>query len=224
MKAKLAITLSVFLTVVILTVVGGVLSASKNATTVASATAQTAAMDPNREAQYQALIAQANETIAQANQKIAELSANQASPEATATPYPVAADQASAIASRASGEVAVSIPELVNYSGKVAYSVTFPDGIVYVDATTGDVLYNGVQVAQIISKDQASQIAINYTGDTRVVEVISGTYNGAGAYRVTFSNGEMVYIDLYGNILAVQLPAYTAPSSGNGEHEGEGED
>lgn len=176
-------------------------------------------MDPTREAQYQALIAQANQTIAEANQKIAQLSANQAVADPTSTPYPISADQASAIASNASGETAVAIPELVNYSGTAAYSVKFANGLVYVNANTGEVLYNGVQVTQYISKDQASQIAINYTGDNRVVEVISGYYNNAPAYRVTFSNGEQVYIDLYGNILAVQLPVYTSSNSGGGEHE-----
>jgi len=218
MKTKFALVLSVFVTVIILAVVGGVFVAAKNP--AASATTQVVtAMDPTREAQYQALIEQANQTIAEANQKIAQLSANQAVAAPTATPYPVSADQASAIASNASGETAVALPELVNYSGIVAYSVSFADGLVYVNANTGEVLYNGVQVTQIISKDQASQIAINYTGDSRVVEVISGRYNNAAAYRVTFSNGEQVYIDLYGNILAVQLPVYTSSSSGGGEHE-----
>jgi uncharacterized membrane protein YkoI len=220
MKTKFALVLSVFVTVIILAVVGGVLVAAKNPAAAATTQVVTA-MDPTREAQYQALIAQANQTIAEANQKIAQLSANQAVAVASATPYPVSADQASAIASNASGETAVALPELVNYSGTVAYSVSFADGLVYVNANTGEVLYNGVQVTQIISKDQASQIAINYTGDSRVVEVISGSYNNAAAYRVTFSNGEQVYIDLYGNILAVQLPAYTSSSSGGGEHEEE---
>ncbi len=217
MKMKWAVPLSVFITVIILSVIGGIVF-SKNRGTAAPAIATAAAMDPTREAQYQALIAQANETIAQANQKIAELSANQAAPVVTPTPYPVSADQASAIASRASGEIALAIPELVNYSGNVSYSVTFPDGVVYVDANSGKVLYNGVQVTQIISKDQAAQIAINYTGDSRVVDVMSGYYNNAPAYQVTFSNGEKVYIDLKGTILAVQLPVYS-PGSGNNDHE-----
>lgn len=218
MKTKFALILSVFVTVVVLAVVGGVVVAARNP--AADQTAQVVtAMDPTREAQYKALIEQANQTIAEANQKIAALSANQAVADPTSTPFPISADQASAIAAKASGETAVAIPELVNYSGAAAYSVKFADGLVYVDANTGSVLYNGVQVTQIISKDQASQIAINYTGDSRVVEVISGYYNNAGAYRVTFSNGEQVYIDLYGNILAVQLPSYTSSSSGSGEHE-----
>lgn len=218
MKTKFALILSVFVTVVILAVVGGVVVAAKKPDSVQSTQVITA-MDPTREAQYQALIAQANQTIAEANQKIAQLSANQAVADPTSTPYPISADQASAIASNASGETAVAIPELVNYSGTAAYSVKFADGLVYVNANTGEVLYNGVQVTQYISKDQASQIAINYTGDNRVVEVISGYYNNAPAYRVTFSNGEQVYIDLYGNILAVQLPVYTSSNSGEGEHE-----
>lgn len=212
MKTKIAISVSVFLTVIVLTVLGGVVTAVAKGTPATSTATQSAAMDPGREAQYQALIAQANQTIAQANQQIADLTANQAT--ASSTPYPILPDQAAAIASKVSGESALKTPELVNYSGQVAYAVTFTDGLVYVDASKGTVLYNGVQAAQIITKDQAAQIAIKYTGNNQVSEVVSGTYNGAVAFRVTFSNGEMVYVDAYGTILAVQLPASTGSGSG----------
>jgi len=214
MKPKIGIVLSVLITVMVLTVIGGVAAVATRKVPAAPEATQTAVMDPTREAEYQALIAQANETIDQANQQIAVLSAIQAAP--TTAAYSILPDQAVAIASNVSGESALRTPELVNYSGQAAYAVNFPDGLVYVDASTGEVLYNGVMAAQIISKDQATQIAINYTGDTRVVEVISGTYNGAAAYSVMFSNGEKVYMDLYGNILAVQLPVYNNTGGGGG--------
>lgn len=212
MKTKLAVSISVFITVVVLSIIGGVATVvARGNPATPTATQVVVGMDPTREAQYQALLAQANQTIAQANQQIAALTAIKAT--STPTPLPILSDQAVAIASKVSGETALKTPELVNYSGKVAYAVTFTDGLVYVDANTGGVLFNGVQIVRILTKDQAAQIAVNYTGNTSaVVEVISGTYNNAPAFRVTFNNGEMVYIDLYGTVLAVQLPS----SSGSG--------
>jgi hypothetical protein len=211
MRTKLAVSISVFITVVVLSIIGGVATVVARGNPVTPTATQAVGMDPTREAQYQALLAQANQTIAQANQQIAELTAIKATP--TSAPLPILSDQAVAIAGKVSGETALKTPELVNYSGKVAYAVTFTDGLVYVDANTGAVLFNGVQIVRILTKDQAAQIAVNYTGNSSaVVEVISGTYNNAPAFRVTFNNGEMVYIDLYGTVLAVQLPS----SSGSG--------
>jgi hypothetical protein len=50
----------------------------------------------------------------------------------------------------------LSTPELVNFEGKIAYEVIFDQGNVYVDADTGDVLYNGVIATQSIPVVQTS--------------------------------------------------------------------
>jgi hypothetical protein len=39
----------------------------------------------------------------------------------------------------------IRAPELVRFEGKVAYEIGFTRGVVYVDANTGAVLYNGAR-------------------------------------------------------------------------------
>jgi uncharacterized membrane protein YkoI len=215
MKNRSSVIISILITVVVLTIAYGVTSAiaKGNASQTASAS-EMAAYYATREAQYQSLIAQANNTISQANQQIAALqSQGQAAP--TTAAYAISADQAVVIAQTASGETASETPSLVNYSGAVAYEVVLPDGKVYVDANNGTVLYNGV--IHTITAQQAAQIAINYVGNSQVVDVVSGYYGGVAAFRVTFQNGEIVYLNAYGSIIAVQ----PAPASSSGSHSGE---
>jgi hypothetical protein len=219
MKTKTSVIISFLITTVLLTVLIGVIStvSRKNSAQSADATL-VASYYSTREAQYQGLIAQANNSISQANQEILSLQGQNVDP--TAALYPVSADQASAAAATAAGENALQTPTLVNYSGKVAYEVVFPDGKVYVDANTGSILYNGVLAAKTISSQQAALIASNYTGNSPVVEVVSGYYNNQAAYRVTFNNGEIVYMNVYGTVLAVQ----PAPASSSGGSEEDGHD
>ncbi|HST04191.1 MAG TPA: PepSY domain-containing protein [Chloroflexia bacterium] len=59
--------------------------------------------------------------------------------------YPVSADQASAIAlSIVEGTSLLQQPRLVDFQGRAAYEVQLSRGMVYVDASTGQVLYDGV--------------------------------------------------------------------------------
>ncbi len=220
MKNKMAIVVSVFVTVMILTVIGGLVTVMAKGSTASEAVSnQSSSFNATKEAQYQQLIAQANQTIAQANQEIAALQAqNQALANPTAVSYPVSVDQAAVIAAEIAGEPIQQTPSLVNYIGTVAYEVAFANGKVYVDATTGNVLFNGVQVSYMVTSQQAAQIAMNYTGNSKVTGVVSGTYNGNPAFRVSFQNGEQVYVDAYGTILAVQVPP-TLSNVSNPEHE-----
>lgn len=221
----MTIGLSVFITVLILTVVFGVSSVlTKGVAASAPGSDQTAEYYATREAQYQLLLAQANDTINQANLQISTLqSQTQAPVDPTATPYPVLLDQALAIATNVAGETSTGAPSLVNYNGKIAYEVVFPSGKVYVDATTGKILFNGVLVSRMVTEQQASQIAVAYTGNTQVTEVVSGLYNGYSAYRISFANGEIVYVNIYGKVLAVQLPVIASGES-RSEHEEEDDD
>jgi uncharacterized membrane protein YkoI len=229
MKSKVTLIVSVFLSASILTLAGGILTMTgKQQQSLANAATQASLQQTTQNATYQSLLDQANQTINQANSEIVNLQNQLQQPAgtATATPYPVLPDQASAIASKASGEVVTSTPRLVNYSGNVAYEVTFSNGKVYVDANTGKVLYNGVVVVQNISGDQAAQIAINYTGNTTVVGIASGTYNNELAYQITFQNGEIVYVDIHGTVLAIQVPSssQSAPAKQGGETDDNGND
>jgi Peptidase propeptide and YPEB domain. len=220
MKSKVTLLVSVFLSASILTLIGGILTMSGNqqkAQANASAT-QASSQQSTQNATYQGLLDQANQTISQANAEIVSLQnqiQQQSTSTATSTPYPVLADQASAIASNATGEVVVNIPRLVNYNGKAAYEVTFSNGKVYVDASSGSILYNGIAVVKNVTGEQAAQIAINYTGNTSVAGIAYGTYNGSLAYQITFQNGELVYVDVHGTVLAIQVPSSSQGSGGS---------
>jgi uncharacterized membrane protein YkoI len=122
--------------------------------------AQVEAIIQERETQYRALIQQANDRLQQAyeQQAAAQAAANQAAaraatvntrstaPAAQAAPaVAVSADSAAAIASGVAynNQAMVRAPELVLFQGQVAYEVVFKHGSIYVDANSGQVLFNG---------------------------------------------------------------------------------
>lgn len=132
------------------------------------ASASTDSASAAREAQYQALIEEANRRIEAANRQLAQmeqqLAAAQAAPaetgnltaaaQAQTAPAAPASNSAPGVAISAQraleiaqastpGAVAQRLPELVSFQGVIAYEVAFNTGMVYVDANTGAVLYNG---------------------------------------------------------------------------------
>ena len=69
-------------------------------------------------------------------------------PAPPAPTYAVSADQAAAIAlAAAPGATLARQPELVSFQGAAAYEVALDQGMVYVDANTGQILYNGAVAA-----------------------------------------------------------------------------
>ena len=126
----------------------------------ADVTAQLQQIMQQREAQYRQLIDQANQRLAAMNQQMA---AAQAAPSAPARASAPAASVASAaqpaqpaitLSAEAARNIAIDAtnsarmirePELVRFEGKVAYEVGFTRGVVYVDANTGAILFNGTQ-------------------------------------------------------------------------------
>ena len=210
MKIKVTLLVSAFLTASILTVVGGILSVTNNQkTALANAATQASQAQSTRDAAYQNLLDQANQTINQANSEITNLQTQlqQQSATPTAAAYAILPDQAAAIASKVAGQVVQATPRLVNYNGTAAYEVVFQSGNVYVDANSGSVLYNGAVAPTTVSAQEAAQIAANYTGNSTVTGVATGLYNNQEAYQVTFQNGEVVYVDITGTVLAVQVPS-----------------
>lgn len=129
-----------------------------------------------REAQYRALLVEANSRLEEANQQLAQLeqqfqaaqaaqSASAPIAEAAAQPaqrprvrptpaQPQPAIQAALTPQRAleialiaaPGAVAQRMPELVDFQGAVAYEVLLNAGTMYVDANSGAILYNSVAV------------------------------------------------------------------------------
>jgi uncharacterized membrane protein YkoI len=81
----------------------------------------------------------AGATSATAQQPLAGAAANSSVPNVA-----VSLQRALEIAlAAAPGTVAQRVPELVNFQGSVAYEVALNAGLVYVDANSGAVLYNG---------------------------------------------------------------------------------
>lgn len=74
---------------------------------------------------------------------------NQQGGSGAASNYPVSADDAATIAlNNTPGASLVQQPRLVNVNGTIAYEVPLDKGNVYVDATSGQVLYNAASGGQ----------------------------------------------------------------------------
>jgi uncharacterized membrane protein YkoI len=180
-----------------------------------------------REQQYQQLVNEANQKIALANEQLTQLSNSPVTQEPTTQPYLFNEEQASKIAENLAQEPPSGIPELVDFSGTPAFEVLFDTnnitGKVYVDANTGAVLYNGLArttVASLITTDQAVQIAVNYLGGGTVTGVNFSEFNGETVYIVSFSNGQTVFVSLYGEVKAIQM----ASAGGSNEPEDDDDD
>ncbi len=118
-----------------------------------------------REQAYRRMIAEANAQLEQAYRQIQELSA-QLSDQRPADPSP--APSASGVSAEpevsisparaiwiamnaAPGSALMKEPELVLFEGTLAYEVTLDQGLLYIDANTGRILYNGIPpVIQIV--------------------------------------------------------------------------
>jgi len=174
-----------------------------------------------REAAYQAALAEANRRLAEANQQLNiaqrelnEMAAQESAPApaapapvapAPAAPAPVYAvspEQAQAIAqANAQGATLIRPPELVSLQGVPAYEVIFDRGAIYVDAQTGAILANtistGTQAANAINEDQAIAAAVAYMGGGTVAKVKREYEHGVDVYEVKFADGSEVYVDAY---------------------------
>jgi len=141
-------------------------------TATAPAPEGTATLDPQvealvqeREAQYRQQLEAANARLQEAyiqQQALADQLAQSQSPAQSAaqpaaaqavqqpTGYAVTPEQALLVAlGAAPGNAPGAVPELVSFQGIAAYEVALSGGLVYVDATTGSVLYNGAVAAAV---------------------------------------------------------------------------
>jgi uncharacterized membrane protein YkoI len=177
---------------------------------------------------FQAVTAAPNGGAAFAQAKVDSSKASTVSDAALAALAPtdavsqISPDLAAQIAAQtaASGAVLSGNAELVNFQGTVAYEVVFDSGKIYVDASTGAVLYNGTvsSAPATIGPDQAAFVAATYMGRADIYRVDLVSLGGHDVYRVKFSNGDAIFVDVYGQILQVRLASTGSPSaSGNGE-------
>ena len=225
MKNKTIIVSSVFVMAFLVIVGAGVAANIMTTKPIAPTTTPDLSTFMAREQAYQELINEANQQIELANQQIITLM--NTSPEPVATldePYLFTADQASVLAANVAETQPIQLPELVSYEGIPAYEVEFENGIVYIDANSGKVLYNGLKTEPVfISSEQAKALALNYLGSGTITQVTIGTFNSQQVYIVQFSNGQSVYVNLYGKVVAVQA-AVAASQNDDREDEDEHED
>ncbi|HMD90252.1 MAG TPA: PepSY domain-containing protein [Anaerolineaceae bacterium] len=107
------------------------------------------------------------------------------------------------------GQAVLKPATLVNYQGQVAYEVAFEKGLVYVDASSGEILFNGTVPAQI-NADMAAQIASNYLNNKNILQGDQVTVGNRQLYRVIFKNGYFVFLDLTGQITNINPPEITS--------------
>jgi uncharacterized membrane protein YkoI len=159
MSQKTMIALAASLTAFVLVIAGGVFARLSGA---GAASEPVAAVSPavgdlwnQREAAYQSLIDQANQRLlaAEPSPTASTVSAAADSDQALAA-YLSPAEAATLALIAAPGAGLTAQPELVAFQGIPAYEVSTTFGMVYVDATTGSVLYNGtVQMTVAAAQD-----------------------------------------------------------------------
>lgn len=153
MNQKLVLTLAAAITAFTLVLGGGI--AGRLAHPVATASAATVSdvqsLSAQREAAYKAQIEAANQALAEAYAKQNDASVVLAA-QPTTNPAVVLTPQGamSAAVIAVPGAQILSMPELVNYHGIVAYEVRLNPGVVYIDASNGAVLYSSIAPSQSV--------------------------------------------------------------------------
>ena len=152
MSQRFALLLSTGVSAFMLVTAGAVAGRVTNTQAAQTATAvpteDLTVLLQEREAEYRQLLDQANAQLEQAYQQLATQT-----PQAGAPAYPVSPEQAAMIAMGvAPGATLAATPELVSFQGVVAYEVILSRGKVYVDATSGSVLYNGAGGAGAVAQ------------------------------------------------------------------------
>ena len=138
-----ALMISIGITAFVVVTVGGVIvsyAQSRSAASTDPPTVEDVLNDPSVQAVLQEREAAYQQMIEEANQRIAELSTP--AEEMTAEEYPVSADLAAGLARISlGGGTLLRQPELVSVNGRAAYELIFDRGRVYIDATSGAILY-----------------------------------------------------------------------------------
>lgn len=143
----------------------------------------------------------------------------------TATPNQIDPSMAISIANSNAGLAifAGKDPNLVDLNGSTAYEVIFNAGNIYVDASTGSILGDSIQIAPELAGQRAA--AFLRTAGYTSVNVFNR--NGINLYRVYFAQGIYVFVNFKGQVVAWEYaqPAYSnrpsnsSPSSNSFERE-----
>lgn len=203
MSKRVVLFTSIFLSVLLLAIAGGVVKAVSARQQTATINADLQQQIDAREAEYAQAINQANQQIQQLNDQINL----QSEPEKDKGISP---EEAALIALQTTGfdQALLQVPELVSFEGNSAYEIRLTDGTIYVDSVSGSVLFNGVP--ERITSGQAAQIAGEYLGgmDPQYAVVKTAVSNGTEVFQVTFNN-YVVYVDQFGNVLQAQVYQYS---------------
>lgn len=162
MKQKYVVILATAITAFILVAVGAIIGQAAQSQSVTLTPEVTEVQDlyAQREAEYQARLAEANLALEEAYARLEAVSVEN-TPTPTAAVETVQASlspqDAMLIASilLPNGKIQ-RIPELVDYQGTVAYEVVLANGLLYIDANTGRVLYNSFSQPQVSVQTRGS--------------------------------------------------------------------
>jgi uncharacterized membrane protein YkoI len=149
MSQKFILMLALSLTAFVLVIGGALVGWSLHP--VDSAASPTASeiqqVYAQREQEYQARLAEANRalTAAYAAENSPPPSGQVKIAQPTAPSANITSSEAMLVAAlSAPGAKIYSMPELVNLQGRLAYEVNFDQGVVYVDAQNGAILFNNI--------------------------------------------------------------------------------
>ena len=133
MNKRMVLFTSIFLSVLLLVVIGGVVK------TVTARQSQ-AAISPNLQAQIDAREAEYAAQIEAANQQIRLLSEQVQGQQPVNVSSKISPENAATIAIQTAGEdeLLLQLPELVSYEGKTAYEVKLTDGVLFIDLISGE--------------------------------------------------------------------------------------
>ena len=168
-----------------------------------------------READYQKLIELANQRIqtlsvqVQACSSVSENIGNFENSDGIETQNKLTAQEALAFAFQAAGNdhVLSGTPKLVSFQGTPAFEIPFVDGIMYIEASSGSVLFSNV-LSQI-NEQQAIDAMAGYLGvkNTSNAVVKKVSVDGTDSYKVIINN-YVVYVDQYGAVTKLQVYHY----------------
>ena len=211
-NAVIITAVSVALVMAIIFGVAGVFTTNNIATKVEADLVSKIAL---READYQKLIERANQRIqtlsvqVQPCSSVSENIGNSESGGGIETQNKLTAEEALAFAFQSTGndQVLSGTPELVSFQGTPAYEIPFVDGIMYIEASSGSVLFSNVLTQ--INEQQAIDAMAGYLGvkntSNAVVQRIS--VDGTAFYKVIINN-YVVFVDQYGAVTKLQVYHY----------------
>lgn len=216
MTTKKAIVISAVSVALILLIsfgVTSVIAVNRNGSQIDAAVANRIA---EREVAYRQLIEEANQRIQALNAQV------QGASPVNQSQSMLSADGALTIAYQAAGndQVLAGVPQLVNFQGTTAYEIPFINGMIYIDANSGAVLFSGVR--KQVTEQQAVEIAASYLGvaNTSSAVVVRLAVDGTEVFKVTIAN-YILFVDQYGTITKVQVVQYTSSNSGSSGSSGE---